>query len=274
MKKTRHNKKRNTGFLYEALIKELTKTIINNDVEKKSKVIFIIKEYFGNESILTKELALYKALNGLHEMEPITAEKIIFEAKQEYKFLNKEEIFNEQSRLISKINRILSKNVFSNFVPNYKNLATIAQIFGDDSPLKTRILLEESLFKDKEQKEIKTEMVPIDNLVYKTFVKKFNDKYEQSLFKEQKELLNKYIISVSDGGLEFRMFLNEELERLKKIIVESLDSEDVKKDSPMTESTKKVLNVINGFKKQQIGPKMLKKILKIQDLTREIQTSG
>ena len=33
--KLKHNKKRNTAFLYEALVKELTKAIVNKDVEGK-----------------------------------------------------------------------------------------------------------------------------------------------------------------------------------------------------------------------------------------------
>ena len=37
-------------------------------------------------------------------------------AKQEYKSLDKKEIFKEQSHLIDKIKKTLSKDVFSNFV--------------------------------------------------------------------------------------------------------------------------------------------------------------
>ncbi len=49
-------------------------------------------------------------------------------------------------------------------------------------------------------------MQPIDNIVYKTFVSKFNDKYSDSLISEQKELLNKYIVSFVDNGIEFKTF--------------------------------------------------------------------
>jgi hypothetical protein len=260
--------------LYEALIKELTKTIVQNDIETKNKIVLMIKEHFGGNGILAKELQLYKALCDLGEVSPITAEKIIYEAKQEYKSLDKKEIFKEQSHLIDKINKTLSKDVFSNFVPSYKNLATIAQIFSDETSLKKRILLEESLFKGVKKEESTKEMVPVDNLVYKTFVKKFNDKYEEGLLNEQKNLLSKYITSFSNDGLEFRVFLNEELERLKTVVTESLSSEEINGDQEMTYSTKKVLDIIEGFKKQEINPDMLRKILKIQDLTSEIETNG
>lgn len=274
MKKIKHNKKRNTGFLYEVLIKELTKMIVHNNLEKKTAIVAMVKEHFGNNSVLAKELQLYKAMQGLHEVGPVTAEKIIYEAKEQYKSLDKEWIFNEQSQLINKINRILSRDVFSNFVPNYKNLATIAQIFSNDMPLRSRILLEESLFKEKNNSEDKKEMVPIDDLVYKTFVNKFNDKYGTGLLKEQRELLNKYIVSFSDNELELKVYLNDEIRRLKRVVVESLDSsEDVKGDKLMAESTKKVLDLIDGFKEKQIDVNMLEKILKIQNLTSEMQNN-
>ena len=58
-------------------------------------------------------------------------------------------------------------------------------------------------------------MQPIDNIVYKTFVNKFNDKYSDSLISEQNELLNKYIVSFVDNGIDLKIFMNEENTRLK-----------------------------------------------------------
>jgi len=40
--KNRHNKKRNTAFVYEALIKEATAAILKRDHEQKEKVINVI----------------------------------------------------------------------------------------------------------------------------------------------------------------------------------------------------------------------------------------
>jgi len=274
MRKTKHNKKRNTGFLYEALIRELTKAVVGGDAERKATIVFMIKEHFANNTHLAKELELYKALQELGEVGPIVAEKVLFEAKEQHKALDKGRLFNEQSHLINKINKILSKDVFSNFVPNYKNLATIAQIFSDEMPLKKRIILEQTVINDVESLKEKTEMMPIDDLVYKTFVKKFNDKYEGDLLQEQKQLLAKYISSFSDNGLDLKIYLNEEIGRLKQIIEESISGREMKKDPEMLESTRKVLNIVGDFKERQIDSTMLEKILKIQNLVSEIQADG
>jgi hypothetical protein len=45
----RHNKKRNTAFVYEAIIRELTKSVIKSDTVKKTKVISIIKEHLASQ---------------------------------------------------------------------------------------------------------------------------------------------------------------------------------------------------------------------------------
>ena len=43
---TRHNKKRNTGFVFEALIREATKAILAEDNNKKQVVVSTIKQFF------------------------------------------------------------------------------------------------------------------------------------------------------------------------------------------------------------------------------------
>jgi hypothetical protein len=59
--KLRHNKKRNTAFIFEALVKEMTKNVIKKNDEKKKQIAAIIKEHFKSNSILGKELKLYQA---------------------------------------------------------------------------------------------------------------------------------------------------------------------------------------------------------------------
>ena len=45
--KLKHNKKRNTAFLFESLTKELTKAIVAKDEKRKALVLSIIKEHFN-----------------------------------------------------------------------------------------------------------------------------------------------------------------------------------------------------------------------------------
>ena len=91
--KKRHNKKRNTAFIYEALIREMSKAVINRDDSLKSNILSLVKENFNKSSVLGKELSCYKLLDENLGVDKYTAEKIIFRTKKEYDSLDKDHIF-------------------------------------------------------------------------------------------------------------------------------------------------------------------------------------
>ena len=165
----KHNKKRNTAFVYEALIRELTKSVVKNNKYKQNKIVSIMKEHFAQGTELSKELDVYKSIYETTDLEKNVAEKVITEAKNKYSSLNKGTIFKEQSALINKINKTLSKSIFNNFVPNYKNIATVYSIFQDALPIKDRVLLEENILEQMSASaEIpQQDQQPIDNIVYR-----------------------------------------------------------------------------------------------------------
>jgi len=275
--KTKHNKKRNTAFLYEALVLELTKSTVKNDTTRKQQIVSILKEFFAKGTILSAEMQIYNAISDTQNVDHQTAEKILSEAKKQYERLDKKLVFEQQTALIDQINKVLTKNVYNNFVPSYKNLATLAQIFNFDTPIKRRVILEQKVVEQmsnqiSEQQVDK--MLPIDNLVYKTFVSNFNKQYGTELHQEQQALLERYILSFADNGVEFKVFLNEEIGRVKNILEQSLTLQEIASDTNMHNSTKQVLTVIDSFKQEPISEKMIRKILKIQNLAREIQSDG
>jgi len=274
--KLRHNKKRNTAFLYETLVKELTKSVVNNDTNRKKAALSILREHFKKGSILGNELSLYKDVVESRGLDYETASKILHEAKMVYwsGFKNKK-VYDEQSKVIDKVNKDLSKNTFSNFVPNYKDLATLAQIFNDDLTVKKRVMLEKQILKNmiSENQEPEKKMKPIDKLTFKTFINKFNSTYGE-LLENQKELLMQYIYSFSDDGVGLKIYLNEEVKTLKKVVEESMELEEIKSDPSMLESTKKVIGIINEYKNKNIDETMIGQVLNIQRLVKEIQSDG
>ena len=88
---------------------------------------------------------------------------------------------------------------------------------------------------------------------------------------EQKELLSKFISSFMDNGLELKIFLNEEIGRLKKETKSLLNDEDISSDLEMRTKIEKISKILNGFKGQRINEGVLKQIIKIQELIRESQ---
>tara|TARA_Y100000034_G_scaffold11995_1_gene12561 strand:- start:176 stop:997 length:822 start_codon:yes stop_codon:yes gene_type:complete len=272
--KLRHNKKRNTAFLYETLIKELTKSVVEKNLKRKAELQSLVKEAFNKNTVLSKELSLYRTLYETSNLATKTAEKLLQEVKRQHANIDKKKLFEEQSSLISKMNKILSKGVYSNFVPNFKSLATIYQVFNEETPIKKRILMEEGILGTLTNKisAAKENLKPIDNIVYNTFVDKFNQEYVGKLLSEQKTLLNKYITSFLDNGIELKVYLNEEIGRLKKELNSSISMEEISSDSEMTGKTKKVLKMLEEFKSIRVDKSLVQKVLKIQDLVQEIKS--
>jgi len=266
----KHNKKRNTAFLYESLVKELTKAVVRQQEARKAKIVSIIKENFKNNSPLSKDLELYKSiLENKDKMTKDFTDRFLVETKKDYNAIDRKSVFNAQTKVITQINQQLGSDVFKNFVPNYKDIATVGAWFQDNiSNAKSRLIVEtkvKSLLVPSETLE--KEMKHIDNLTYKTFVGKFNDTYRNSLKENQKKLLTNYIVSFSDNGLGLKAFVNEEVGSLKKKLSKKLSE---KQDVSEKEKLKKVINVLESFGKAPLDEKLVKKLFYIQDLMEEI----
>lgn len=277
MAKTKHNKKRNTAFLYEALVREMTKAVVSQDKKRKNNIIDILKESFSSNKILGQELKLYQTILESTDLDSITAEKLLYKIREAYAALDMQEIYSAQSSVINRINKEIGSAVYNNFVPNYKSIATVSQLFGADSSaagIKKGVILEQNVLEtltSDTTEEPKVEMKPIDNIVFKTFTSKFNEVYGNGLLSEQKELLNRYILSFS-SDTDMKIYLNEELGRLHVALQEALSTNDVKSDSAMTESTNSVINMIEEFRNTPVDKNLVEKVLKIQNLVHEIST--
>ena len=276
MVKFKHNKKKNSAFLYEALVIELTKAILKKDESSKTQIASLIKESFRFDTSLHQELKLYHSLTKTQNAHPRTAERILSEVLKQREVIDKKRLLSEQNKLVRKIKKMLPEDTFNNFVPNYKSLATIYQIFNQRSTIKTKVLLENQIIKGMILSEAKDkdQMVPIDNLVYKTFTKKFNAEYSGELLKEQKELLSKFVSSFVDNGLRLKLYLNEEISRLKKDLKKSLMMEEIISDATMTNKVQAIIESLEEFKNEEPKKEMIQKVIKVQGLIHEIKSDG
>jgi|TARA_R100001594_G_scaffold150651_1_gene213135 hypothetical protein len=270
MIKFKHNKKRNSAFLYEVLVQELTKSIINKDLELKEKLTQAIKESFSKESMMYRELKLYRAISRSKGIKVHIAEKIINEVKSRHKEIDKKQLVSEQNKLVRKIKKMMSDDAFSNFVPNYKDLASISQIFNQRISVKSKVLLENEIIKNMTEQDQMNEMVPMDNLVFKSFAQRFNNEYGDKLLPEQKTLLNKFITSFYNNGIELSTYLNEEVGRLKSSLKSSLDNPEFVDDEDMHNNAKNVIGLLESYKNKAPDQKMVEEVIKIQELVQEI----
>ena len=268
--KIRHNKKRNTAFVYEALVREATVAVLKEDVERRDKTISIIKRHFHSKSLLRQDLECYRSLYENQSLDENTSQKVLTESRRQKMMIDPTGLFKQQTELIHDINKELTPEVFNNFVPNYKALATIDQMFSQKTSPKNRVILEGEIVKGMSTTAQNAETPAIDNVTFRTFVSKFNDKYENGLLQEQKDLLTRYITSFSDNGLELKMYLNTEIGRLKTKLAEAVNVDAIKNDEEMLNKTNQIVEKLKSFAKSDINENVLMTVLKTQSLVEEI----
>ena len=263
----KHNKKRNTAFLYECLIKEMTKAVVRGELQKKQKIIETLKRYFSKGKPLYNDLQLYKQMMETKNLSESIGIRFMEEVKKDWENLDRKQIFNQQTSLIKEFNENFSE-AFNNFIPDYKSIATIGQFFNSNGlKAKTRLLIEErvkTLVISNPQAIKEDKLKTIDSLTYKTFVSKFNDTYKETLLKEQRELLTNYITSFSDNGLGLKIFMNEEIGRLKKQC-ENLS------EGKWSDKIKLVKEKLENFKNKPLTEEVVKDVFHIQQLLSEIE---
>jgi len=267
--KLKHNKKRNTAFLYESLIKELTLAIVNKKSERKKLIEGILVKFFKKGTNLQKDLDSYRAIYETKSASPRNAEKLLSEAKfKRHSGIDDKWLFNEQTALINLMNKELGKHSFNHFLPNYKNLATISQIFNQDISVKNRVLLENNVIKTMiSEDKTKNHMKPVDNLSFNIFLKKFNEKYADTLLEEQRDLIKNYLFSFTDNKAGLVIYLEEELARLGKQLKKAQRLEEC---GETKEKLKLVEESLAKNKDKDIDKTMILQILKVQELIIEI----
>lgn len=210
MKKLRHSKYKNTGILFEMLVRKLTSEALTSD---KSIAIDIIKKYFGRKTELAKELRLYNSVIKEQFKSDAQALDFIRGIKTAYDKLNKSNLRRERYNLVKEIAQHFPIDQISQIrIPNYKSLASAFIIFENeesDNPEQIMrcksALLESMVVKPKTKapapdsllEQFKSQPKESRMLAYKMLVDKFNTKYS-TLDENQKKLLNKYITNAHD----------------------------------------------------------------------------
>ena len=112
----------------------------------------------------------------------------------------------------------------------------------------------------------------VDNIVYSKFVDRFNDRYN-SLNENQINLLSKLATSVDqEAMLQFNVFLNDEIGRIKEALSTHMASDD--QPETISEKIGQVLEKLEEMKKQRLDDDSLVTILKVQELVQELETNG
>lgn len=277
----KHSKYRNTGILFELLVRQTTSDLINN---RDSKAVKILKKYFTNTE-LGKEYGLYRVVSTSPKLSEAKAEMLITTITEQYRKLDHQKIAKLKFNLIKEIKGSYDlENFFKAKIDNYKSFAAIYTLFeSQNSPeadtkqvLVSKINLLEHLSETpirdipvskslvqefmKEDKEIRL-------LAYKILVEKFNDKYK-SFSDRQKAILKEYITNISDTQ-NLKKYLNGELKQIK---TELTELKNKTKDQVIKIKLEEVIKLVTPIKdNQSIKDETITGILQYCDLIQEIK---
>ena len=232
MQKLKHNKKRNTGLLYEFFARYIGKAILENRDIDISKAKTLLKKHFNKSTDTYKELKLFKALSESNVSNREQALYLINRVRDAVKLQSQARLDLEKTSLIHEVNANLNSNLFfEETIPDYKKLATIQVLLNTwrDETLKEAISetvqLEERLVEFMLEKKTTPEQLSeaasmttedVDRLVVNIMAEKVNKRYN-NLNAEQKDIIRLFVFS-KDNELS-RKQLSESLEKLKRRFV-------------------------------------------------------
>ena len=126
--KLKHSKIRNTGLLFEFLLRQITADVLNK--KSDSKASHIVKSKFNERTELGKELALYNILINKKFNSDKKADYFINEVIKERKSLNSTQLKREKYNLVKEIKDCYDLQKFlSSKVKNYAVYASVYKLF-------------------------------------------------------------------------------------------------------------------------------------------------
>ena len=288
MKKIKHSKVKNTGVLFELLVRQITLEVLNGDKTENAKRI--VKEFFAPGKELNKELRLYELLNKEKYSSETRAEKFVDTVCEAYSKLDTNKLTKEKYNLIKQIKESFDSEQFlSSPITNYKVLASIYKVFESqkttDTDIKDIFDSKVTLIENITSKPVSKSVKPQDEaqqlvemykkqdkdirlLTYKILVETFNKKYT-NLDSKQKEVLREYINNITNTS-KFKDYFTQEL----KSTISELNSLNKKISDKVT--TIKLNETISVLKGQKLGRSVsdgqVSVLLLSQELLKELKS--
>jgi len=217
MKKIKHSKFKNTGFIFELLVRQITAEVMSSS---KSVAEKLLKEHFNSKQELSKELKLYQYLINEKYNSESKAEQFINTILEARKKIDEKKLTKEKYNLIKEIKETYDLDEFiKSPISNYKTLASIYKIFETvvtdtqyeptdivsarftiaENIINSSIQNKDVKIKDAVLEEYRKQDDDLRAVSYKLLVESFNNKYS-NLTNDQKGLLREYINNINNTG--------------------------------------------------------------------------
>ena len=232
--KIKHSKYKNTGLIFELLVKQITADTL---LGRPSPAIKILKKYYTGNTALVREFKLYDFVVKNKGVGTKKAETIISTIVELSRKVDTATLGKQKYELIKELKDNYNlEEFFSIKVDSYKPLAALYCLLeAQNTPNlinpavlvdnKTTIL-EHLTQNTQDKKEVKNALIEeyskydkdLRLLTYKILLEKFNNQYKD-LLPEQKNILKEFITSVNSTN-KLRTFVNEEISRLRQKVLE------------------------------------------------------
>ena len=280
--KIKHNKYKNTGILFELLVRKITADTLSSG---NSKAATLVKKYF-TKSELANENKLYQTINQSISLSESKADSVLSTVLDLSRKLDKEALSKEKYNLIREIKENFDINdFFGAKIKNYKLLASTYVLLeshnnkkfaNPESIITSKITILEHITSNPDTKmslsPLVEELMSLDKgtraLTYKIMLEKYNTKFD-GLSKEQKEVLKEYINSATDAP-KLKEFLNSKFKSISTTLKENVDKIE---EPALKIKIQEVINLIEPIlETRKLKDDHLVALLQYLDLSNEIET--
>ena len=280
--KIKHNKYKNTGILFELLVRKITADTLSSG---NSKAATLVKKYF-TKSELANENKLYQTINQSISLSEGKAESVLSTVLDLSRKLDKEALSKEKYNLIREIKENFDMNdFFGAKIKNYKLLASTYVLLeshnnkkfaNPESIITSKITILEHITSNPDTKmslsPLVEELMSLDKgtraLTYKIMLEKYNTKFD-GLSTEQKEVLKEYINSATDAP-KLKEFLNSKFKSISTTLKENVDKIE---EPALKIKIQEVINLIEPIlETRKLKDDHLVALLQYLDLSNEIVT--
>ena len=280
--KIKHSKYKNTGLLFELLVRQITADTLHGVTQSPS--LNILKKAF-TKTELGKEYKLYETLFKNKNLSEGRADIVLNTILETIRKLNRSALRREKYNLINEIKSHYSLDeFFRHQVVGYKAYASfykLIEIYNSDKLSDTEEIIDNKVTileyltqSPVNQKKVKQNLVEefakydkdLRVLTYKVMLEKFNGKYS-NLNKGQKEVLKEFMNSI-DNTPRLKEIYNTKINEIKKVL--KLQARKVKD----TTTKIKLLEVVKLLTEIDKGSKInnddLINLLQYYELTEEL----